>query len=217
MQMRMVHQVLPPGVENSQETNLRAEMLWIGGDPAQRLGHRPEQDIVDHGLVLERDGGNLVRHGEHDMEVGHVEQFRLAVLQPLGTRQTLAFRAVPVAARVVRHTLITAIITLLDVTAESGGSAAFDRDHGALPSDGQRYAVLLTESHAEAAEHVRHFQPLAGHNRRSGGHEVWSCWGGAGVQGIQRTGRGADLAGGNLEVPSRGAQIAMAEQQLDGA
>ena len=30
-------------------------MFWIGGDGAQRLRRRPEQDVVDHCLVLERD------------------------------------------------------------------------------------------------------------------------------------------------------------------
>jgi hypothetical protein len=33
--------------------------------------------------------------------------------------------------------------------------------------------MLVTESLAEVAEHIRHFQPLAGHGTRaSGGHEV---------------------------------------------
>ena len=64
----------------------------------QRLRCGPEQDIVDHGLVMKRDGCDLIRHREHDMEVGHVEQFRLTVLQPLGAGQTLALWAVPVAA-----------------------------------------------------------------------------------------------------------------------
>jgi hypothetical protein len=39
----------------------------------------PEQDVVDHGLVLERDDLDLLGHGEHHVEVGHVEQFRLSI------------------------------------------------------------------------------------------------------------------------------------------
>ena len=58
MHVRVVQQVLPPGVQHAQEADLRAEMLWVGGDLAQRLRRRPEQDVVDHGLVLERDGGD---------------------------------------------------------------------------------------------------------------------------------------------------------------
>ena len=59
MQMRVMQQVLPPGVQHAQEADLRAQMLWIGGDVAQRLRRRPEQDVVDHGLVLERDDLDL--------------------------------------------------------------------------------------------------------------------------------------------------------------
>ena len=107
------------------------------------------------------------RHGEHDVEVRHVEQFRLTVLQPLGPCETLALRAVAVAARVVGDALMAAIAAPLDVTAESGGAATLDRDHGAPPRGGQRRAMLVTKSRAEVAEHIRHFQPLAGHGTRA--------------------------------------------------
>ena len=72
---------------------------------------------------------------------------------------------------------MTAIAAPLDVTAESGGTATLDRDHGAPRRGGQRRAVLITESRAEVAEHIRHFQPLAGHETHAlGGHEVRRGW-----------------------------------------
>ena len=40
--MRMMVQVLPPGVQHGDEPDLGAEMLGIGGDGAQRLGRRLE-------------------------------------------------------------------------------------------------------------------------------------------------------------------------------
>ena len=61
MNVRMVQQVLSPGVQHAEEADLCAQMLRIGGDGAQRLRRRPEQDIVDHGLVLERDVGDRRR------------------------------------------------------------------------------------------------------------------------------------------------------------
>ena len=212
MHMRVMQQVLPPGVQHGQEADLRPQMLWISGDVAQRLRGRPEQDVVDHGLVLERDDLDLRRHGEHHVEVGHVEQFRLTVLEPLRACETLALRAVPVAARVVGDALMAAIAAPLDVTAESGGAATLDRDHGAPPRGGQRRTVPVTESRAEVAEHIRHFQPLAGHETGlSGGHEVRQDWH-SDVERFQWAGRGADLAGGDHQIPSRGAQIAMTKQ-----
>src|SRR5258708_2277425 len=110
MRMRAVHQVLPPGVQHSQEADLRAEVFWIGPrsgpmprkavsrlgrDDAQHLRHGAEENIVDHRLVLERDGRDLVRSREHHMEVWGIEQLRLAVLQPLSPCETLAFWTVP--------------------------------------------------------------------------------------------------------------------------
>ena len=175
--MRVVQQILSPGVQHAQETDLRAQMLWIGGDDAQRLRRCPEQDVVDDGLVLERDDLDLLGHREHNVEVGHVEQFRLTVLEPLSPCETLAFRTVSISARVVCHTLMAAIIAPLDVAAESGGAATLDRVHGAPPRGRQRRAMLITESRAEVAEHIRHFQSLAGHGTRlSGGHEVRHGW-----------------------------------------
>jgi hypothetical protein len=68
---------------------------------------------------------------------------------------------------------VAAIPAALDMTAESGGAATLDRDHGTPPRGGQRRPMLIAESRAEAAEHIRHFQPLAGHETRaSGRHEV---------------------------------------------
>jgi len=68
---------------------------------------------------------------------------------------------------------MAALAALLDVTAERGGAASLDRGHGMKLCRGQRRAVLVTESRAEVAEHVRHFQPLASHETRaSGGYQI---------------------------------------------
>jgi hypothetical protein len=50
-----------------------------------------------------------------------------------------------------------ALVTTIDVTTERGGAATLDRSHGAPPRGGQRRAMLITESRAEVAEHIRHF------------------------------------------------------------
>ena len=100
---------------------------------------------------------------------------------------------------------MAAIAALLDVTAESGGPAILDRDHGAPPRGGQRRAISVTKSRAEVAEHIRHFQPLAGHEALAlGGHEVRHGRH-SDVERPKRTGGGADLAGGDHEILRRGA------------
>jgi hypothetical protein len=79
MNMWVVLKGLPPGMQHTQAADLRAQMLRIGGDLTQRLRRRPEQDIVDDGLVLESDNFDLLGQREHNVEVGHLEQFGLTV------------------------------------------------------------------------------------------------------------------------------------------
>ena len=86
MNMWVVLKGLPPGMQHTEEADLRPQMFWIGGDLAQRLRRRPEQDIVDDDLVLEGDDLDLLGYREHDVEVGNVEQFGLTVREPLGAR-----------------------------------------------------------------------------------------------------------------------------------
>ena len=118
MDVRMMVQVLAPGVEHGEEADLGAEMLGIGGDGAQRLGCRPEQDGVDRLLVLEGDLGDRGRQREHDVEVRHRQQLGLPRRQPVGAGQALALRAMPVAARVVGERIEPAVGAALDMAAE---------------------------------------------------------------------------------------------------
>ena len=107
---------------------------------------------------------------------------------------------------------MTAILATLDMPTQRRRTATLDRDHGAAPRGGQRRAVLITIGRPEVAEHVRHFQPLAGHGTRpSGGQEIRHGWHES-RQSLQRTGRGADLAGGDTQITRRGVQAAMSQQ-----
>ena len=69
--MRMMGQRRAPGVEHGGEADARAQMLRVGGDGGQRLGCGLEQQIVDDGLVLERDRADRIRQREDDVIVGN--------------------------------------------------------------------------------------------------------------------------------------------------
>ncbi len=72
---------------------------------------------------------------------------------------------------------MTAVVTTLDVPAERCGTAVLDRNHGAPPRGRQRRTLPITENRAEEAEHVRHFQPSAGHRMgASVGHKIRRGW-----------------------------------------
>ena len=79
----------------------------------------PEQQVVDDGLVLERDWRDRGRQGEDEVIVGDRQQIVSLGFQPLSRRRALALRAMTVPARVVGDLNMGAVVAALDVTAEA--------------------------------------------------------------------------------------------------
>ena len=127
--MRVVGHRRAPSVEHGGDADAGAEVLAVGGDGAQRLGRGPEQEVVDHRLVLVGDGGDLGGQREDHVEVRDRQQVGLAGRQPVPCRRALALRAVPVAAGVIGDALLAAAQAALDMAAERGGAAGLDRRH----------------------------------------------------------------------------------------
>jgi hypothetical protein len=150
-------------VQYGEETDLRAEVFRIGGNGFQGLGRGTEENPVDHLLILESDGGDFFRHSENDMKVRDLKKFGFAILDPPGAGEGLTLWAVPIAARVERIPLMTALVTALHMAAESGCPAHFDGGHDAPLPGGHRRAMLFAVRFAIAAEHIRHFQLRAIH------------------------------------------------------
>jgi len=113
-------------MQDGEETDLRPQMFGIGGDGLERFRRGLEENAVDHPRILEGDGGDLFRHGEHHVKIGNVEQLGLPVLDPFRPCQGLAFGTVAVPAAVERIAFIAALIALFEMAAESGGAAALD-------------------------------------------------------------------------------------------
>ena len=85
--MGVQSQILPPGMEHGEETNLGAQMFGIGGDGLQGLGRRTEENAVDRRLVLMSDGGNLFGQRQNDVKILRREKFGATVVEPLGAGQ----------------------------------------------------------------------------------------------------------------------------------
>jgi hypothetical protein len=83
-------------VENGEEPDLGTQMLRIGGDLQEGLGHRPEQQAINQGLVLQGHRSQDMGQGEHDMVVGNWQQFGGALGQPELSCCPLALGTVPV-------------------------------------------------------------------------------------------------------------------------
>jgi hypothetical protein len=80
MDMRMMGRRRTPGVEHGGEADARAEVLRVGGDGGERLGGGPEHEVIDGGLLLERNLADRRRQGDDDMKVGDRQEFCLWAL-----------------------------------------------------------------------------------------------------------------------------------------
>jgi len=118
MDMGVVMEVLPPGVQNRETGDLRTEVSWVSAEGQQGLGNGAKEHPVDDAAILKRERREFLRNGEHHVEVLHVEQFLLTRLEPVGSSRPLTLRAMPIAARVVNRHLVTAAV-LFEMTSQS--------------------------------------------------------------------------------------------------
>ena len=95
MDMRMDLEILPPGMQDAEESDLRAQMFGIGRDLQQSRGAGAEQKIVDDLLVLQSYPGEFVRDGEHDMHVAHWQKLFIAIGEPSVAGVGLTLRTMP--------------------------------------------------------------------------------------------------------------------------
>eukprot|EP01137_Pigoraptor_chileana_P001305 Opistho-2@38753 len=129
MHMRVVRHRRSPGVQHGGDADPSAKVLGIGSDGQHRRRSRPEQEIIDHRLVVERDVGDLGWQGEDDVEVADREQIGLSRLEPRARGGALALGAVTVAAAVVGDAPMSAVFACLDMAPKRRGPALLDRRH----------------------------------------------------------------------------------------
>src|SRR5262249_13924825 len=123
MQVGVMKQGLSPTVQHGGKADLGAQVLRVGVDGSYRLARGAEQNAGDRPLVLISDGGNLFRYGENYVEILGVQQFRAAILKPVGSGERLAFGAVAIGTRVIGVALMAALITLFEMAPESRSPA----------------------------------------------------------------------------------------------
>jgi hypothetical protein len=87
MQMWVMLQILAPGMQQRNEADLSAQVFGSGGNCAQCFGGGVKQDVVDHGFILVRDGGDLLGYRENNVEVFNRYKVGLAIIQPLCAHQ----------------------------------------------------------------------------------------------------------------------------------
>ena len=124
--MRVLGHGRAPAVQHGGDTDPRAEALGICSDSERCLGRCLHQQVIDHALVLVGDVAQLARQRVDDVKVRYRQQLRFTVGQPSACRRTLALRAMPIAAGVVRDFGMAArrILAARDVPAERQRSIA---------------------------------------------------------------------------------------------
>ena len=163
MQVRMMSQVLRPGVQYRQHADASAQMAGIGGDLEQGLGSGPKQQAVKGSLVAQCEWRQLLRHGEDDMGVGHRQQACGLFHEPAVTGRGLTLGTVPVAAGVVSDSLIAAAIAPFQMCAERSRTAQADIAQylPLLVRDGMTPA--LKELVLVSVKDIGHFEPMFCH------------------------------------------------------
>ena len=162
-------EVLPPGVEDGQEADLRPEVLRVGGDLPQGLGDGAEEQAVDRPRVLQRDRSQRRREREDHVEVVDGQQFGSPVLHPFRGGAGLTLGAVAIAARVIRDPPMPAPVACLDMPAQGRGPAGRDVAQGAPLLRRERAAIPVEEGIAMSPNDLGHLEPRPGHGRASPG------------------------------------------------
>jgi hypothetical protein len=163
--VRVLGQRLAPGVQNSREADLGAEMLGIAGNGLERLRGGLEQNAVDDSLVLICDGGNLLRQGEDNMKVLDWQQIGLARFQPSACSRALAGGTMPVTAARVGDLLVPALLAAPNVASERRRTAGLDRRHHATLATIEVAGIGLAIGFTVAAEDIRHLEVGTSHAR----------------------------------------------------
>ena len=71
MQMRVMQQVLSPGVEDGEEAEVNAEVFRVPGDGEQGFRGGLEQEVVDDLLIVESESGDFFGQSEDDVVILH--------------------------------------------------------------------------------------------------------------------------------------------------
>src|ERR1700678_2508438 len=107
--MGMMLQSLVPGMEHTEEADLRAEVTRITGDLQQSCSTGVKQQVIDQPFILQCQRSQFPRHGKDDVHVAGGQQLPLPRLKPAQAGVALAPWAMPVAARVVGDGSMSAV------------------------------------------------------------------------------------------------------------
>ena len=142
--MDVSSEVLLPGMQHQREAGRTTQPAWIGGKRGERVRDRAEQQFVERARVASGQTIQIVRQGEHQVEIWHRQQLAVPRGKPCFLGARLASRAMAVAAGVQHVTQRAAMIAAFDMPAERLGAAGDNCPPCLRLGDGQLERGLVT-------------------------------------------------------------------------
>jgi hypothetical protein len=164
MEMRVVLELLAPGMEHRQTAELGPEMLGVDADVQKALGYGMKEEGIEQVGILKDEGTEFLWQGRNHMDVRCRQDFSLSIGEPSGLGRTVTFWATTVPARIIRRLLVLAAVALGQVAAEGRRAAQLDGAQGAMLGAAQPVPIALQEGLAMLAHHVSDFKPRATHD-----------------------------------------------------
>ena len=158
MDVRMSGELLAPGMQDTEETNFRAEVSRIARDFQKCFSTGTEQEIVEDVLVLQNQWRQPVGQCEDHMEVACREEFSSTRSDPPFPSTGLTLWAVAISAGIIRDGTMPTAGAFVEMTAEGGGTT---------PRNGQQYfdmrppepvAVSFDEGISRSTDDIGHLE-----------------------------------------------------------
>lgn len=129
MNMWMRPQLLTPGVQYAEKSDLAAQPFGILAESEEGFCRLGKQQLVYESPVMGQDGAEQVRKGKYTVVVGNRQQVAETLFDPLPAGYPLAFGTVPVPAGVVFAFDVIAGVAAVRMKPVVGSSAVLDGMH----------------------------------------------------------------------------------------
>ena len=142
-------ELLAPGVQNREETD--AGQTMRGRYLLKCFGDLGEEQTVNQPPIVQGQPRQLAGKGHDRVKVGHGQELIASPFKPAGPLSILATRTVAVAAGVVHHHLVAAVVTAVTVPTTQPRAASGQPMQGADRFGTHLLAVPLEVRRAETA------------------------------------------------------------------
>src|SRR5258706_13732713 len=112
MDVRMIQQVAPPGVQHGQDGELATHILRVPSQFLQRGRRGLEQQRVENFLMGINQGTQWSRQGEGQKVVSTSQKLLALLFQPALRLRSVTLGTMPVAARVIAVLLVSAVVAI---------------------------------------------------------------------------------------------------------